>query len=546
MAYFVLPGQGRRTYRLALARRIVAGTGGRPEHRRARVLRKAMRPSRRLRTGLGPWLRALPAPLPDPEPTAALARLDPPVRAAWALLRVAGMPRYRVHDELVSLRVRDRWAVIAAAEAVSAAEVPPPGPPPPALLRPVRRRPVAPVVAAAALTAALVGMLVVTENGGSLLGGSRPAAAGHLDLVTALPDAWTRGPHRLDAWPARGDLVRDKAFTARALDAWAARAAGRRGDAQLLYAGHIDGAPVAILRRGGRIARYTGPTGALEVRTAGTEATAPLALGGGRYLLSPWDAHAAVPGGDRVEVHDGVTAPVAARTRCGRGPVLDVWGAAGQRTMGDLGGPRPVVLAYRPPTHRAAASQAAHEPAPGARAGRLDAAGIRFWERLGCLLPQPVRPVTEAMAWDFWSGKLPHGGARADWACTRLAFAGGGTTAQSTLLDERHERATGWCDDRRPVAGTWWQVPAAHSQAQAHGHPHAQAQAQAHVQGQAEAQDQAQEARWYYLAAAARGLLPHAEGPVRGAETKGRLLVARSAVEGRRPDAPVTLTARTG
>ncbi|MFC9975955.1 hypothetical protein ACFVH6_34200 [Spirillospora sp. NPDC127200] len=540
MAYFVLPGQGQRTYRLALARRIVAGTGGRPEHRRTRVLRKAMRPSRRLRTGLGPWLRALPAPLPDPAPAAALARLDPPVRAAWALLHVAGMPRYRVHDELVSLRVRDRWAAIAAAEAVPVSEAPPPGPPPAVLLRPVRRRPVAPVVAAAALTAALVGMLVVTENGGSLLGGSRPAAAGHLRLVTAPPGAWAHGPHRLDAWPARGDLVRDKAFTARALDAWAARAGGRRGhlrgDAQLLYAGRIDGAPVAILRRGGRIARYTGPRGALEVRTAGTEATAPLALGGGRYLLSPWDTRAAVPGGDRVEVHDGVTAPVAVRTRCGRGPVLDVQGAAGRRTLGELGGPRPVVLAYRPPTHRAAATEAAHEPVPGARTGRLDSAGIRFWERLGCLLPQPVRPVTEAVAWEFWSGKLPHGGARADWACTRLAFAGGGTTAQSTLLDERHERVTGWCDDRRPVAGTWWQVPAAHSHSRAHSH------AQAHVEGQA----QAQEVRWYYLAAAARGLLPHAEGPVRGAETRGRLLVARSAVEGRRPDAPVTLTARTG
>ncbi|MGI5163500.1 hypothetical protein ACQEU3_04000 [Spirillospora sp. CA-253888] len=466
---------------------------------------------------------------------AALARLDPPVRVAWALLRVAGMPRYLVHDELVSLRVRDRWAVIAAAEAVPVAEAPPPGPPPAALLRPVRRRPVAPVVAATALTAALVGMLVVTENGGSLLGGSRPAAAGHLRLVTAPPDAWTRGPHRLDAWPARGDLVGDKAFTARALDAWAARIDGRNGhmsgEAQLLYAGRIDGAPVAALRRGGRIARYTEPGGALEVRTAGTEANAPLALGGGRYLLSPWDTGAAVPGGDRVEVRDGVTAPVAARTRCGRGPVLDVRGPAGQRTLGDLGGPRPVVLAYRPPTHRTDTSGAEPEPASRARTGRLDPAGVRFWERLGCLLPQPARPVIEAMAWDFWSGRLPHGGARADWACTRLAFAGGGTTAQSTLLDERHERTTGWCDDRRPVAGTWWQVPAA-----------AHAQARSHAQGQA----QAQEVRWYFLAAAARGLVPHAEGPVRGAETKGRLLVARSAVEGRRPDAPVTLSARIG
>ncbi|WP_067488324.1 hypothetical protein [Actinomadura hibisca] len=530
----MLPGKGKRTYRLAMARRIVDRTGGPPERRRSRVLRKAMRPSRRSQTGLGPWLRAVPAPLPDPAPTDALARLEAPVRVAWVLLNVAGLPGYRVHDELVSLRVRDPWKVIEAAEAAPIPDATVPDPLPAALRRPVRRRPVVPIAAAAALTATLVGVLVVTENGGSLMGGSRPAAAGNLRLVAAAPGGWAQGPHRLDAWPARGELVRDRAFTTRALNAWAARGDDPqrrlRGDAQLLYAGRVDGTPVAILRHGDRVARYTEPGGALEVRTAGAEATAPLALGGGRYLLSPWDAGATVPGGGPVEVRDGVTAPVAVRTRCGRGPVLDLRGTAGHRTVGDLGGARPVVLAYRPPTHHAAASESASEPVPASHAAHLDAAGIRFWERLGCLLPQPARPVIQAMAWDFWSGRLPHDGARADWACTRLAFAGGGTTAQSTLLDERSEHATGWCDDRRPVAGTWWQAPDPHTPEQHTSAQHASAQP----------------ARWYYLAAAARGLRPHAEGPLRGAKVAGRLLVARSAEAGRRPDAPVALTARTG
>jgi hypothetical protein len=108
------------------------------------------------------------------------------------------------------------------------------------------------------------------------------------------------------------------------------------------------------------------------------------------------------------------------------------------------------------------------------------------------------------MAFAFWSGRLPHGGGRADWVCTRLTYASGGSAAQATLLGET-ARPTGACDTGRPVSGTWWQAPSG---------------------------------GWYYLAAAGRGLVPHAGG-VRRSTTRKRLLVATGT-----PRTPVALTAR--
>ncbi|WUI02339.1 hypothetical protein OHR68_11195 [Spirillospora sp. NBC_00431] len=488
MAYFVLPGRGKRVYRLAIARRIVDGTarGARDRspagfaRRRTRVLRRAMRPSRRLRIGLGPWLRALPARLPDPTLTAALAGLDPHVRVAYVLHHLEGMPRYAVRDQLIELRVRDPWPVIRAADAV----------PPPSVRRaglfeagprPVRTRSMVPLVVAAFVTAALVAALVMTSHDVSPPRGPR--------LVSAEPDAWTR-TRTLDAWPARGDLVRDRAFTGRAAAGWEAAPAGRRpgGTARLLYAGYVGGVPLAVLRYGDRLARYT-PRG-LDVTTAGADPSAPIALGGGRYLLAPWDARPESLGGERLATSSGVTAPVRARTGCGRGPLFHL----GNATVGDLGGPRATVLTYRSPDYRPARTRA---PA------RLGPEGQRFWNRLACL-SLPARPVSEAMAWNFWSGRLPHGGEHADWVCAVLAHTGGGSTARATLLAAK-DQATGSCDARRPVSGTWWRAPSD---------------------------------RWYYLAAAGPGLVPHAEG-VDHPSTGNRLLVA----PGRRR-APVTLTAR--
>ncbi|MFG2243840.1 hypothetical protein [Spirillospora sp. NPDC048823] len=492
LAYFVLPGTGKRGYRLAIARRIVDTTarGVRDRspaglaRRRTRVLRRALRPSRRLQIGLGPWLRALPARPPDPALTAVLAKLHPHVRVAYVLRHVEGLPRYAVHDQLVELRVRDPWPVIRAADAVAPPAVRRPVRFEPALLRPVRNRSVLPLATAAVLTAALVGALVMTERGDPRAPGPR--------LVSAAPEAWTRGARTLDAWPARGDLARDRAFTGRAAGAWAAAPAGRRpgGTAQLLYAGHVGGTPVALMRHGGRLARYT-PGGALTVLEAGQDPSAPIALGGGRYLLAPWDTRPETFTGDRLATSDGVTAPTRARSGCGRGPLFHL----GARTVGDLGGPRATVLTYHSPAYR-----------PG-RAGppaRLGEKARDLWDRVACLTPRPDRPVSEAMAWNFWSGRLPHGGKPADWVCTRLTHPGGATTARAALLAAQ-DRATGLCDARRPVSGTWWRSPSG---------------------------------RRYYLAAAGRGLVPHAEG-VRRPTTRKRLLIATGS-----KDTPVELTAR--
>ncbi|WP_149263661.1 hypothetical protein [Actinomadura sp. K4S16] len=495
MAYFVLPGRGKRVYRLAIARRIVDSTarGARDRsaaghaRRRTRVLRRALRPPRRLQIGLGPWLRALPARLPDPALTAALSRLDPHVRVAYVLRNVEGMPRYAVRDQLIELRVRDPLPVIRAAEAV---EVPVPRRADrfePALLRPVRTRSVLPLAAAVVLTAALVGALLTTEREGA-----REASARGLSLAAAAPDAWTRGARSLDVWPARGDLAGDRAFTRRAADAWAAAPGGRRPDsgaAQLLYAGRLDGAPLAVMRSGGRLARYA--SGRVDVAAIGTDPSAPIALGGGRYLLAPWDARPETFAGRRLATSGGVTDPVRPGTGCGRGPLFHL----GSRTVGDLGGARAAVLGHRAPDRR---------PGGRDRPAVLGRTARSFWKKLACAVPAASRPVSAAMAFDFWSGTLPHGGRHADWACTRFAYADGGAAAFATLLAVE-SRATGACDVQRPVSGTWWRAPSG---------------------------------RWYYLAAAGRGLVPHAEG-VRRPVTRDRLLVAGGA-----PGTPVTPTAR--
>jgi hypothetical protein len=123
---------------------------------------------------------------------------------------------------------------------------------------------------------------------------------------------------------------------------------------------------------------------------------------------------------------------------------------------------------------------------------------------VACATPRQERPVAAATAHAFWSGRLPHGGPSADWVCARLAYADGGTAAQAVLLGSG-EHPTGACDPARPVGGTWWRAPSD---------------------------------RWYYVAAAGRGLVPHADG-VRRSTTRKGLLVGTGT-----PRTPVALTAR--
>ncbi|SEG05546.1 hypothetical protein SAMN04489712_10348 [Thermomonospora echinospora] len=517
LAYLVLPGNTKRIYRLALAQRIVdgefpliAGRAVRPStgrygyaRMRTRVLRRAMRPSWRLRVGLGPWLRGLPVRLPDPALTMALAELDPAVRVAYVLREVERMPRYAVRDLLVELGVPDVPAVLEAAEAADgmpeacgrAADVVVDVSVRRAHERAIRRRSRLPIAVATALTIALVGTVFVLETSPS----TSPAAARQARLVMLPPRDWGKTPRTLDVWPARGGLVGDRAFTGRALTAWARRAG--RGDPQLLYAGRVGDTPTAMLRHGARIARYTEPRRTLEdVPATGRGPSGLLDLGGGHYLLPPWATGAQAPDGGRIAVDDGATGPLTARTPCHRGPLLWFNDRQGPVMLADLGGPAPAAVHYR-----SAKGTAAKAVAPGS-------SGRRLWDRLACARPASTRPVADAAAWEFWSGKLPDQARAARWVCTRYTYADGGTSARATLIEpggRAHE--TGACDPRRPVSGLWWRSPRKH---------------------------------WYYVAASAPGAVPHVTGPVEVAGRSGRLLVATGPRLKRRPAGRVTLTAR--
>jgi len=553
LVYFILPGTGKRTRRMAMACRIVESTGalgGGHDRLRTRVLRRAMRPSPLWRIGLRPWLRRLPPRLPPVAPVDALAALKPRVRVAYVLLKVAGMSRYEVRDQLLEMRVPDQMDVIEEAER---AEVPPIAMRPhadpfgPGRIAPVGRRPAVPVTIGVAVTATLLGAVAVAELDGGLLGGTSTAAARDLSLVAAAPDTWRTSQRGLDVWPARGDLAKDKAFTARVLKVWGEAAeAGRTGgapdgDPQLLFAGRVDGREVALVRRGDRIGRFTGHDGKLTVTRAGTDPHSPLPVARGRYLVAPWDRVESLDG-RKLRVQQGVTDAVFARTSCGRGPVMNLSGGGRRATVGEFGGPRAVPLTYRPATYiekqkpkprpqieRVNKAERLKKTAPaGAKPPRstkplrsakpeakkgmlLRGRALRVWERVACVNAPTTRPVAEATAWEFWSGAVPLGGGAAQWVCTGMDFARPGSSAQAVLLDRRGTHRTGWCDDRRPVGGSWWRS----------------------ARGD-----------WYYLAAAARGLAPHAQGPFRRTRVKSGLLTAVANGPDRPPADPVSLSAR--
>ncbi|WP_395104956.1 hypothetical protein [Actinomadura sp. SCN-SB] len=522
LAYFVLPGRGKRPHRMALARRIVestGGAGGGHERRRTRVLRRAMKPHWVWRLGLRRWLRATPPRMPAGATTNALAELEPPVRVAYALLNVARMSRHEARDQLLDLRIPDQMDVIAEAERAKVPVIrtwPHSDPFGPGRIQPLGHRSPMPVGVAVVLTAVLAGTLLMVEDKGRLLSGTSKAAAAHgLSLVSAAPDTWRTAPHSLDVWPARGDLTGDERFTGRALNAWAdaAKTSGaaarpsEAGNPQLLFAGHVDGRKVALVRRGDRIGRFADGGGPMTVYKASTDAAAPIRLSRGRYLVAPWHRPVSLTG-KRVTVRQGVTDPVFPRTRCGRGPVLHLREKGGTRTVGEFGGARGVPLTYRPPTAMAGGPGKA-----GRRHGkRLTGRALRVWERTACLAPSPGRsgrPLSEATAWEFWSGWI--GGGQARWVCTGMSYTGGGSAARAVLIDRRGARDTGRCDARRPVGGSWWRS----------------------ARGD-----------WYHLAAAARGLTPQVKGPFRAWQRRSRLLISIPAEPRRRPTGRVKLTAR--
>jgi hypothetical protein len=507
LAYLILPGNGRRIYRLAIAQRIVDGCvprGGRSYARmRTRVLKRAVRPGWRLRIGLRPWLRALPGRLPDPALTMALAEVDPYLRVAFVLREVEGMPRYAVRDQLIELGVRDPVAVLEAAERLPDVQRLLGGTVDIGPVRPVRHRSRLPLVVAGALTLLLMGSLVALDSGGP----ARRAQARQDQLLVVSADAWAKASERtLDVWPTRGDLVEDTTFTKRALRAWETSAGGARGGprgGQLLFAGRVgDSADskdpaVALVRREDLVVRYTEPGGKVEVLRAGG-AEEVLGLGGGRYLVAPWVRTVQWADGDAVSVRDGVSAPVSVRSQCGRGALMRVEGERGASVLADLGGAELVPLRYRSPL----------EPKGTAA---VSAAGSRVWERLACALPAPDKTLAGAVAWEFWAGELPAERRTARWVCTRYDYADGGGTAMAALIDGSGSvRRTGSCEFEGPVSGTWRRSGG----------------------------------RWYYLAAAAAGSRPHASGPIKHRHVAGRLLVGAAAKARHRPRGPVRLVAR--
>ncbi|MER6676925.1 hypothetical protein [Streptomyces sp. NPDC000983] len=281
-----------------------------------------------------------------------------------------------------------------------------------------------------------------------------PAAQAALDpsrLVKVPPAAW-QSASRTDfsVWPARGELIGDRALLRRALAVWArpgesvrvsvtpgTPSGGPAGPPQLLYAGTVDNARVVILYDGLRIARYAEPKdgtagAALDfARVDGATGAGASALvlgrsdGNVRYLTAPWVRRTAErdllkpgSGAMALTLTDGVTSPLASpaaqQSSCTSWNVLQVTDDSGTALLSDLGELVPARLTTGRPGSAADAS--------GARA-------LRTWAPYACSLSavraQGVRTVN---AWEFARQPLPDAGGSAAWVCTRTeTWRGGGT-----------------------------------------------------------------------------------------------------------------------
>jgi hypothetical protein len=434
LAYLVLPGAGSRKFRLALARRIAEESLPRRAVRRPyraqararrRALARAMRPRRRLRVGLGRWVAEAPSPgsAAFPDPPAHLAALAPEVRAAYVMRRVEGRYRYEVQDQLVELGVRDAKDVVQAADLLAAPPAPIPVPP---VLRGPRLRSRIPVATAMGLTAVLVGAIIVTEHNES---------RAHQPIVAAAPRS------------------ADRHFAAAALAAWRGAvkpkvsgpvAAGPPSAAvQVLYAGRLDGAGIALLRDRDRLARYVSSGGrpSLELFPAYGDGAAPLVLADGRYLVPPGVTavratalSAGKPVWHPVAVRDGVTDPVTAGTPtgCWSGPILSLHEADGDHAYADLAGPA---------TAAWSSSSAGEAPPSGSL----------------CALPRPSGPALAVSVQQFWKADLPDG-TPARWICARYTLAGGAQTSQGALLEHGDVHPSGSCVTATGTiaSGVWW------------------------------------------------------------------------------------------
>ncbi|WP_418956696.1 hypothetical protein [Streptomyces tritici] len=366
----------------------------------------------------------------------------------------------------------------------------------------MRRRQHARAALAAAAAALVCGALLgLPGDGWGPAGAAAPSYARNPASEAALdparlrridPAVWrTSARTDFSVWPQRGGLTGDDALLRRALAVWARP--GRTvhasatpgtppgppmGPPQLLFAGEVDGSRVVLFHDGLRAVRYAEPVDgargpALDfARTDGADTAGSAALvltrtyADVRYLTAPWVRAAAQrdllrpakPAVPLARDAYGVTAPVLSPARakdCRAWPVLQLRDERGERLYADLGELAPARLTWGAPG------------APGDVTGR---AAREAWARTACLLPA-VRShgVRTVNSWQFAEQRLPAGGGRAAWVCTR-AETWRGTGARVLAQFQPPGAGTGAvaarsevspaCGAREPrvLAGVLWQA----------------------------------------------------------------------------------------
>ncbi|MFF0411216.1 hypothetical protein ACFYUY_12300 [Kitasatospora sp. NPDC004745] len=468
---------------------------------RLRVLRDALRP-RPARRLLAPrvWGLRLFTPHGGEQDAAldhALAALDAPARAAFALRAVEGLTGAEAAEVLRHAGVEQPEQALHAAAGVGSEAEPDPSAPEPGAFDPsafdtrsfdpsafdpsafdpcaVRVQPTDLLRRRRALTAVLlVGALGLTTTA-AVLTGTGPAAsttrpapappagatADPAHLVRVPADLWQHTA-RVDftAWPARGDRREDAALLGRALTAWERPGPQTRAEPgadtappvtapRLLYAGTVDGAAVVLLYDGQRLARYTdGRGGGLDLARADdsdvTTAGAVVLRRQGtsvRYLLAPWVEAAETRRIDQpdtparpLEHPDGLT-PAAPG-----GVLTDCRGATVLQLHSS-----PVIaekhaflladLGGLVPAHLS------YTPPPDrnqpAREPR-EATGpdaLQAWARAGCAAPDGTPGVKQLNLWAFAVQPLPQNAGSASWVCLRAdRWTGEGSAATAVLL----------------------------------------------------------------------------------------------------------------
>ncbi|WP_245694540.1 hypothetical protein [Streptomyces abyssalis] len=456
-----------------------------------------------------------------------LSEVSGAARAACALRGWEGMPDEEVCRMLGSAGVEDPAAALAEAGAIrlpaGSKDRPVLGPsefdpcslqarPTDLLKRRQHRRAALAALAAVVVCGALLGLPGGTwgPDGAAAPPYARnPVAEKALDpgALTRVPaDAWKESSRAdFSAWPARGDLTRDRGLLRRALAVWA-RPGGKvtvsvtpgtpagppSGPPQLLYAGRVDGARIVLLHDGLRVARYAEPEGAdgggavLDMaRTDGADTAESGALvisrsdSNVRYLTAPWVSKAAEvdllqpdDDGRRLSREDdgvltSLTAPSDRGRACHRWPGLllstsgSTPGHSTRRLYTDLGELTAARITGGNPGKKV------HEATGASVRSRLarTACGFRM------LVGSGVRSVN---SWKFATQTLPGGTLSATWTCTRgetwrgegaRIFTGfrrsGMEPGEQAVFNGRAVNTTA-CGPRRPhvVSGTLWKSEA--------------------------------------------------------------------------------------